>query len=276
MYLTSITYLKQEMIVSILVRLRKIALNATILVAVAVASTGNASAQDLYLIIGQSNAAGRDVNINSNRADSESRNVKLFTDGNTFINASQPLNQFSGVLNPNRDQGVNFGLEFGKDMFADNGRTVYLVVNARGGTNVASWRKGRSSGYFENSVQRVKDAESACGCRLKGILWHQGESNVRSRTGSFTRSYFSTLKALIEEYRDELREVPFLAGQLFQKAANTSFNNELKTLDDGDFLDDVDWVTSKNLTTFDGTHFDAASTRELGSRYAKIMRQFVN
>ena len=70
--------------------------------------------------------------------------------------------------------------------------------------------------------------------------------------------------------------MPFLAGQLYQKDANNRFNNELKTLDDGNFLDDVDWVTSRSLTTFDDTHFDAGSMRVLGQRYAKVMRGYVD
>ena len=168
------------------------------------------------------------------------------------------------------------GLEFGKAMNLDNGRQVYLVANSRGGSKVAEWREGRDSGYFENTVQRVKDAEAACSCELTGIVWHQGEGNV-SNDGTFTNSYFTSLTGLIGEYRAELGNVPFVVGQLFDVEKNDNFNDALRQVDDADFgVDDVDWVSSENLTTFDGTHFDAASIRLFGDRYAAIMQQFVN
>ena len=235
-----------------------------------------AAGPDLFLILGQSNSAGRDTNFDPTGADLPSSDVLLFTDGNSFETATQPLNRFSGVRNTNIDQGVNLGLEFGKAMNLDNGRQVYLVANSRGGSKVAEWREGRDSGYFENTIQRVKDAEAACSCELTGILWHQGEGNVSS-DGTFTNSYFNSLVGLIGEYRAELGNVPFVVGQLFDVEKNDSFNDALRQVDDADFgASDVDWVSSENLTTFDGTHFDAASIRLFGDRYAAIMQQFVN
>ena len=231
---------------------------------------------DLYLIIGQSNSAGRDINFDPAGSDAPSSEVLLFTDGNTFETATQPLNRYSGVRNTNIEQGVHLGLEFAKAMHLKNGRQVFLVANSRGGTKVAEWREDRDTGYFENTVQRVKDAEAACACTLTGILWHQGEGNVSS-DGSYTSSYFSSLEGLIEEYRNELGDVPFLTGQLFRTAKNWNFNKDLSQVDDADFgANDVDWVTSLNLTTFDGTHFDAASMRNFGGRYAAVMQKFVD
>ena len=169
---------------------------------------------------------------------------------------------------------MNFGLEFGKAMNLHNGREVFIVANSRGGTKVVEWREDRSSGYFENTVQRVKDAEAACSCELAGILWHQGEGNVSS-DGSYTTSYFSSLEGMIGEYRNELGAVPFVVGQLFQTEKNNSFNNDLQQVDDANFgASEVALATSQNLITLDGTHFDAASTRTFGRRYAAAMQQF--
>ena len=237
------------------------------------ADTPNA---DLYLIIGQSNSAGRDTNFDHEGADAPSSEVLLFTDGNTFVTATQPLNESSGVRKT-LEQGVHLGLEFGKAMNQDNGRQVYLVANSRGGTKITEWKKDRDTGFFENSVQRVKDAEAACSCALTGILWHQGEGNVSSSDGSYPAWYFTSLAEMIEEYRSELGEVPFIVGQLFQVDKNNNFNNDLRQVSDADFgASEVDWVSSESLTTLDGTHFDAASMRTFGSRYATVMQQFIN
>lgn len=230
---------------------------------------------DLYLILGQSNSAGRDTDIDNSGADAPSGEVLLFTDGNSFETAYQPLNRYSGVRKTTVDQGVNLGLEFGKAMHLNNGRKIHLVVNSRGGTKVAEWREDRDTGYFENTVQRVRDAEAACACKLTGILWHQGEGNV-SDDGTYTNSYFSSLVDLIGEYRRELGEVPFLVGQLYRTEKNWNFNKDLQQVDDADFeASAVDWVTSLNLTTLDDSHFDAASIRNLGARYATVMQRFV-
>ena len=247
---------------------------ATILAATTMAvSISRSYAQDLYLIIGQSNAAGRDEDIDPSGADSLTRDVMYLTDRDTFLRARQPLNQHSGI--GRGDQGVNLGLEFGKEMHDDNNRRQYLVVNARGGTRVAEWRKGHGSGYYENSVERVEAAMNECNCRLTGVLWHQGEGNVSSRNGSFPRSYLNSLTRIIEDLRDDFGDVPFIVGQLFDNGTNDAFNAELTTVNDRGFLDDVDWVSSRGLTTFDGTHFDADSTRELGRRYAQVMQRYV-
>ena len=246
---------------------------ATLLLALAASSA--ASANDLYLIIGQSNAAGRDTNIRSSGADSPDNDVRLFTDGNSFEIARQPLNRYSNVRNTNQNQGVNLGLEFGKEMHDDNGRRVFLVVNARGGIRIAEWRERNQ--LFGSTVRRVKDAEAACNCRLKGILWHQGEGNISSSSGTFTSSYFNSLESLIDEFRDEFGNVPFIVGEVARNSRNRSFNRAIRTVDDRSFgTSNVEWARSANLSTFDGTHFDSSSMRTLGRRYASRMQQFID
>ena len=241
----------------------------------ALAASSAATANDLYLIIGQSNAAGRDTNIRSSGADSPDNDVRLFTNGNSFEVASQPLNRYSNVRNTNQNQGVNLGLEFGKEMHDDNGRRVHLVVNARGGTRIAEWRERNQ--LFGPTVQRVKDAESACNCRLTGIIWHQGEGNISSSTGTFTSSYFNSLESLIEEFRDEFGNVPFIVGEVARNSTNLSFNRAIRTVDDRSFgTRDVEWARSRSLSTFDGTHFNSSSMRTLGRRYASRMQQFID
>lgn len=247
---------------------------ATLVLAFA-ASANVAADDDLFLIIGQSNASGRDTNIDSSGADAPITNVRLFNDRNFFERATQPLNRYSNVRNTNQNQGVNLGLEFGIRMFEDTGRRVRLVVNARGGTRIAEWRKGND--MFGSTVERVKSAESRCDCKLTGILWHQGEGNIRSSDGSFTSSYFNSLRGLIEEFRDEFGDVPFIVGQVARSDRNLAFNNAIRTVDDSNFgTDDVEWARSTNLETFDGTHFDARSIRTLGRRYAVRMQQLLD
>ena len=241
----------------------------------ALSAPSGVMANDLYLIIGQSNAAGRDTDIRSSGADSPDSNVQLFNERDSFEMATQPLNRYSNVRNMNQNQGVNLGLDFGKRMFDDTGRRVHLVVNARGGTRIAEWRERND--LFGPTVQRVKDAESRCNCRLTGIIWHQGEGNISSSDGSFTSSYFNTLQSLIEEFRDEFGDVPFIVGEVARSSNNLDFNRTIRTVDDSNFgTRDVEWARSAGLDTFDGTHFDAESMRLLGRRYATRMQQLLD
>ena len=51
----------------------------------------NSDGQRLFLIIGQSNASGRDDNFDPNGLDLPSPDVLLFDDNETFVEATQPL-----------------------------------------------------------------------------------------------------------------------------------------------------------------------------------------
>ena len=160
-------------------------------------------------------------------------------------------------------------------MHEDNGRKVHLVVNARGGTRIGEWAAGDT--LFESAVDRVIDAESACNCRLTGILWHQGEGNVNSVSGEFPDLYFTRLRQMIEAFRDQFDDVPFIVGEIRRSSNNRDFNRAIRTIDDGNFgADDVEWARSRGLDTFDNTHFDAPSMRALGRRYANRMQQFID
>ena len=267
---------------------------------------------DVYLIIGQSNAAGRDMNIDLDGLDAPTPYVQILTQDNQIVPAVQPLNQHSTIGKKDKDiQGLCFGLEFGKQMYQCTGNRTILVVHARGGTRIGHWRRGHESGYFDTAIERVRmamhvtsstdDNGGAGGATaaattttttpttrtFKGILWHQGEGNIKS-DGSFLPSYFTKqLPSLIAEFRHELdgvvnhsnkkknsTTVPFLVGQVLDNDQNKAFNKTLQMVATPEFpVSTVDWVSSLHLTSFDSTHFDATSTRQLGDRYAKAMKR---
>ena len=237
-----------------------------------IVSISIANAAELYLIIGQSNAAGRDRNIDLYNLDAPSPDVKILTDDNQAMEAVQPLNRYSTIGKEDGKQGVCLGLNFGKRMYELTGNPTLLIVNARGSTRIGHWLRGQQGmGYFEASVERVRAAQEM-NATLRGILWNQGEGNIKS-DGSFLESYFTKLlPRLILDFREEFGHVPFLMGQLYDNMQNSRFNEAAKIVNTPEFpLKDVDWISSRNLTAFDDTHFDAASARELGMRYADIM-----
>ena len=252
----------------------------------------NSDEQRLFLVIGQSNAAGRDTDFDPSGLDLPSPDVLLFNDNGAFVEATQPLNQFSTVRKEIEVQGVNLGLEFGKEINNLVGGQINLVVNARGGTRVAQWRRDNDAGYFNEALTRVQEAQEECDCTLEGIIWHQGEGNVQSDEGTFTNSYFTSLANIVMEFREDLGndDIPFIVGQLAPGQFRfEAFNEAIQMVSDPESefeVDNVDWVSSEGLNTIDPldstdpdadlTHFNAESVREFGRRYATVMADFLS
>jgi hypothetical protein len=227
------------------------------------ANTLKKETHHIYLLIGQSNMAGR-------APIKEEKNLPLkqayvFTSNNTWENAKNPLNRYSTIRKNLKMQKTNLGYAFAQTMLKDkNDITIGLVVNAKGGTRIEQWAKDTE--FYKEAVERARVAMQTG--TLKGILWHQGESNAGKAD-----EYLEKLKALIENLRHDLKvpDCPFVAGQVFfhskTKPATKAINDELHKLPS--LVHKTQCVSSEGCTTFDNTHFDAKSTALLGQRYAK-------
>ena len=228
----------------------------------------------VYLCIGQSNMAGR--------APILEEDIDGY-DGVYLLNASdeweaaecdeyngklQGFNRYSSTEAKDKTNGISPAHSFAKKIAAENSDiTVGIVSNARGGTSIDEWMKGAESGYYEQTVARARKAMRFG--TLKGILWHQGESN-QSTAGT----YISKLSILINDLRNDLgiEELPFVAGQILP--SGTVFNNMIVTLPEA--VSYTACVTSEGTTDIgDGAHFDNASAKLMGERYAEKISYFV-
>ena len=107
---------------------------------------------------------------------------------------------------------------------------------------------------------------------LKGILWHQGESDS---SREFAPQYETKLHDLIARFRRELGapNIPFICGQLGQ-FADSPWNEFKKQVDQAHRdlpkkISHTAFVASDGLNhKGDKVHFDADSYREFGKRYA--------
>ena len=181
--------------------------------------------------------------------------------------ASNPLNRHSTIRKGIDMQRLNPGYGFAKAMRKANSEvSVGLVVNAKGGSKIEEWEKGTH--FYDEALRRVREARK--NGVLKGILWHQGESNSRE-----PYSYLEKLKGLIAGLREDLGQenLPFVAGQVFYnpetKPLTKAINKEIARLPE--VVPNTGYVSSEGLTTFDNTHFDVPSTVVLGERYAEEM-----
>ena len=219
---------------------------------------------DIYLLIGQSNMAGR-APIEKEYTDTL-QNVLLYKGiaDNKWEKAANPLNKYSTMRKEIGMQRLGPGYSFAKDIseFFPQ-RTIALVVNARGGTSIQEWRPGDSL-YIE-ALNRAKEA-SQYG-KIRGILWHQGEANAKNADW-YTDSLAYFIKTLRSDLKDP--EIPFVAGQIYPRSESYAKFNEM-LLNIPSIIPYSAVVSSDSTSSFDNLHFDAESQNLMGKRYAEAM-----
>ena len=167
---------------------------------------------DIYLVIGQSNMAGR-AQIREEDQD-EIKNTYLFT-GNedpAWVKATNPINRYSTVRKSMDMQRLSLAYSFAQSIIkARPENEIGLVANAKGGTKIVQWLPGTE--LYEAAIKQTKKA-IAYGT-LKGIIWHQGEGDCDPLRIDM---YLGRLEVLINAIREEFDDqtIPFIAGQLFE------------------------------------------------------------
>ena len=222
----------------------------------------------LYLLMGQSNMAGRGVITDSPKALNHNRVYMLNARGE-WVPARHPVHFDKPTV-----IGVGPGLSFGVQMALANPNVrIGLVPCAVGGTGIDRWQPGAydeatKTHPYDDAVQRIENARQ-CGV-VKGMLWHQGESDSNP-DGAV--AYLPKLAQLIERVRGLTGQsaLPVVVGELGQyKEIYRLINVKLPKLPA--LVPHTAVATSEGLThKGDQTHFDGASAHEYGHRYAKRM-----
>jgi len=213
---------------------------------------------DIYLLIGQSNMAGR-----AELSKPESAAVAgcyLMNSKGQWEPATNPLNRYSTIRKGLGKQKLGPGSAFAvaiRDAHPDT--ALGLVVNAKGGTKIEQWQKGTN--FYNQALERTRAAMKSG--TLKGILWHQGESDAKAPEG-----YAEKLQQLVRDIRDDLGspELPFVAGEVGNSEAINQQIRKLPSKVPGTAV-----VSAEGLTLFDKAHFDQRSANLLGKRYAEEM-----
>lgn len=223
---------------------------------------------DIYLLIGQSNMAGR-APIAGNDLDTL-QHVFLYTGtvDNEWEKAANPLNRYSSIRKSIKMQKLGPGYHFAKAMAAaDTKNPIGLVVNAKGGTKIEEWKPG--SEFYKQAVSRTKAALNYG--TLKGIIWHQGEGDV-AKYKQYTSEIIELIEALRKDFGNP--DLPFIAGQLSKdKPQRKKFNRMLIKLPRK--MENCSVVSSRKTSTIDNTHFNAASQKKMGERYAHKMKKII-
>lgn len=243
------------------------------------AAAGVASAQNpalppkekfhLFLLVGQSNMAGRGTVTPADRK--PHARVLMLDKAGHWVPAVDPLH-----FDKPKMVGVGLGRTFGLEIAqATPGVTIGLIPCGVGGSPIDMWQPGAfynatQSHPWDDAIRRARLALQAG--TLKGILWHQGESDS---SPALAPSYEGKLHDLIARFRRELKapDASFIAGQL-GVFAESPWNEHKRQVDRAHRelptkVSRTAFVSAEGLNhKGDKVHFDADSYRELGRRYA--------
>lgn len=220
---------------------------------------------DLYLLIGQSNMSGRDTST-INQQITNPRVLALNSE-NQWVVAKDPMHEKGAGIGP----GIPFALEM---LRGDDATTVGLIPCAVGGTPLSRWVKGGD--LYEKALIRARAAQT--NGTLKGVLWHQGESDTRNTKDA--DSYQARLTQMFADLRADLGQpaVPIVVGQLgtflktekfpYAETVRSALQNVSETVPNVGFADSIG-LEDKG----DALHFSAAAQGTFGARYAAAMKE---
>lgn len=232
----------------------------------------------LFVLAGQSNMAGRGE-VEPADTIPHVHVLTLNKDGEWEI-AKDPIHFDRAYA------GVGPGFSFGKAIAnADTSIYIGLIPCAVGGSSINAWRPSDGKNY-QQAVERTRKAMQSG--VLKGIVWHQGETDC---TNKGVKGYDDKLIDLIAGFRKDFNDakLPFVAGELpaFQMQQPDSKTHQLQN---NPYVPQInalihslkgkvanyDVVTAQNTEhRGDHLHFNTASARLMGERYAALMKEML-
>ncbi len=216
----------------------------------------------IFLLAGQSNMAGRGFVDDSSKLTNDS--IFMLNKNNEWVLATDPVHF------DKKEAGVGPAISFARALLKSNPNIkIGLVPSAVGGSSIRFWQPDSTYiGWhpYDDAIARVKNAQNYG--TLKGVLWHQGESDDSPKGSA---RYMQQLSELIARFRKEFQtpNLPFVAGELgyFHPPY---INDILKNVPTKIPFSAV--VNSAGLIANpDKIHFTTSSARELGRRYAQSM-----
>ncbi len=177
--------------------------------------------------------------------------------------------------------GLPFAIEYLKDK---PGVTVGLIPVAWGGAGIDKLKKGTPT--YSNAIKKAQHAMTQGA--VKGVLWHQGESDTVTQAKA--DSYDQKLQQLIADLRKDLAnpKLPFIVGNLAEFYGTGKDHNKPDRVKRIDKVRAVIRTLPKKvkITGFAEStdcsspdrhmvHFDRKSYIMLGKRYAKAYAETV-
>ena len=228
----------------------------------------------VFILCGQSNMAGR-AKVAPEDTVAHERIFTINQNGDVIL-AKEPIHFYEPKFN-----GLGCGLSFAHELLehVPKNTSILIIPAAIGGSSIKEW-------INDSIVSDVRlltnfSEKVALGMSygiIKSILWHQGENDTR--TNDLIKIYDAQLRTLFSQFRKivENPEIPILIGGLgtysekeaLWKNLNEKIHDYIKT-DTHAFFVSADGLVDIG----DRIHFNSASIRELGKRFAKTYLQIL-
>ena len=225
-----------------------------------------------FLLIGQSNAAGRGYSADVSPLDSCDGRIKIQRNGRWW-HPYRPMN-------PDRvTSGVCLAETFAKEYaLAHPDVEVGIIPCADGGTSLSQWMPYEV--LFENAVNHARLAMRTS--HIKGIIWHQGESDCADED---VLVYADKFKVIMNAFRTALGnpDLPIIVGGLGDFLADYQSPNIQKNFTRVNaILENLEkeypncaFASAKGLgANPDNLHFSAKALLEFGERYYEAFKRF--
>jgi len=220
----------------------------------------------VFVLAGQSNMAGRGQ-VEPMDTIPDPRVLTLNRQGNIIL-AKEPLHFYEPSM-----AGLDCGLALGKAMLKNipDSISVLLIPTAVGGSSISQWLEGkehRTVNLLSNFKEKVELGKEYGA--IKGIFWHQGESDAKPETVPL---YQNRLQQLFSIFREVVGEptTPIVIGQLGSYSTNEwwpKINEQIEAYVSAD--PNAELINTSDLEhKGDEVHFNSEAQRTMGERYTR-------
>lgn len=230
----------------------------------------------VFIMAGQSNMAGRgivepqDTVIN--------KRIITINSNNKWIYAKEPLHFYQPKV-----KGLDCGVAFATELLSSTESDIYiaLIPCAVGGSSIDKWLndiKFNDVQLLTNLKEKIKLGQTIG--NIKAILWHQGESDADSIRISQYENNLRSMFKILREYTNNAT-LPILTGHLGSYADPIKYAPNWKKINKiiskVVATDDYAYIikTSDLTPNADKIHFNAASQRIIGKRFAQKYKEII-
>lgn len=232
----------------------------------------NIGVGDVFVIAGQSNAAGR---AKTPITDEPELGVHVLRASGCWELATHPLSEttqakYLGHFH-NHNPGHSPWLHFAKHLKHALGYPIGLVPCAYGGAPLRWWNPEENGALFDNMISILNDYR----LHPKGILWIQGEAEGYENSAE---TYLKRFRTFVDRTRAVLAQpdLPFITVQLNRcmKSSDESLDRQWGMVREAQrqaahTLDNITVVPSADLAVYDFIHNASESNLVIGERCAR-------
>ncbi|MEN6637169.1 MAG: sialate O-acetylesterase [Clostridiaceae bacterium] len=227
---------------------------------------------DVFVIAGQSNAAGR---AKDPIEDAPEIGVHLLRDSGVWDLAAHPLGETTGSVHlghfENHNPGHTPWLHFAKILKRTLGYPIGLVMSAYGGSPLRWWNPAENGALTTNMLEQLSDYD----LHPKAMLWYQGEAEGFENSAE---TYLARFSSFVDSVRASLHqpELPVITFQLNRQFCECDLALDRQwgivrqaQRDAMHQLKNVYTLATQDVAMYDFIHNGAGGNLTLGERAAK-------